>query len=81
MGAENRLVQPSLWGEPDRLEAPALGDVGALVVRNTLTSRGAWRRSTPACERSVVVSCVGHNIRVEAPEAYLALLQDFLESL
>jgi pimeloyl-ACP methyl ester carboxylesterase len=30
---------------------------------------------------TVVVSCVGHNIRVEAPEAYLALLQDFLESL
>jgi 2-succinyl-6-hydroxy-2,4-cyclohexadiene-1-carboxylate synthase len=76
MGAGN---QPSLWGEFGGLEAPALAVTGALDEKYAGISR-RMAALNPRL-RTAVVSGAGHNVRVEAPEAYWALLQDFLESL
>jgi len=76
MGAGNQL---SLWGEFGGLEAPALAVTGALDEKYVGISR-RMAALNPRL-RTAVVSGAGHNVRVEAPEAYWALLQDFLESL
>jgi 2-succinyl-6-hydroxy-2,4-cyclohexadiene-1-carboxylate synthase len=76
MGAGNQL---SLWGELGGLEAPALAVAGALDEKCV----GIARRMAALNPRlrTAVVSGAGHNVRLEAPEAYLGLLHGFLESL
>jgi 2-succinyl-6-hydroxy-2,4-cyclohexadiene-1-carboxylate synthase len=76
MGAGNQL---SLWGELGGLKAPALAVVGALDEKYV----GIAHRMAALNPRlrTAVVSGAGHNVRLEAPEAYLGLLQGFLESL
>jgi 2-succinyl-6-hydroxy-2,4-cyclohexadiene-1-carboxylate synthase len=76
MGTGN---QPSLWEDLVGLRVPTLAVAGELDEKYV----GIAHRMA-ACNRrlrSAVVPGAGHNIRLEAPEAYLALLQDFLESL
>ena len=71
--------QPSLWGELGRLEAQALAVTGALDEKYAGISH-RMAAINPGV-RTAVVPDAGHNVRLEAPEAYLALLQDFLESI
>lgn len=68
--------QPSLWGELAGLQIPTLAVAGELDERYVgIASRMATLNPRL---RTAVVAGVGHNIRLEAPEAYLTLLQDFL---
>jgi len=68
--------QPSLWGELPGLVAPALAVAGEHDEKFVALSR----RMAELCPgmRAVVVPEAGHNVRAEAPEAYLDLLKDFL---
>lgn len=71
--------QPSLWGELAGLRIPTLAVSGGMDERYAgIASRMA--NSSPRV-RAAVVPGAGHNVRLEAPEAYLALLQGFLEPL
>jgi pimeloyl-ACP methyl ester carboxylesterase len=71
--------QPSLWGELAGLRIPTLAVSGGMDERYAgIASRMA--NSSPRV-RAAVVPGAGHNVRLEAPEAYLALLQRFLEPL
>jgi 2-succinyl-6-hydroxy-2,4-cyclohexadiene-1-carboxylate synthase len=71
--------QPSLCEELAWLRVPTLAVAGGLDERYAaIASRMAG--SSPSV-RAIVVPGAGHNVRLEAPEAYLALLQDFLQSL
>ena len=74
MGTGN---QPSLWGELPGLRAPALAVAGGLDGKFV----GISHRMEGACPRmrTVVVPGAGHNVRVEAPAAYLRLLRNFLD--
>jgi 2-succinyl-6-hydroxy-2,4-cyclohexadiene-1-carboxylate synthase len=76
MGTGN---QPSLWAELSGLQVPALAVAGALDPKFV----GVSRRMAGLCPsmRAVVVPGAGHNVRVEAPEQYIASLKDFLEAL
>jgi 2-succinyl-6-hydroxy-2,4-cyclohexadiene-1-carboxylate synthase len=76
MGTGN---QPSLWGKLGGLEVPALAVTGVLDEKYTGISRRMASLSPRV--RTAVVPSAGHNVHLEAPEAYLALLQDFLETL
>jgi 2-succinyl-6-hydroxy-2,4-cyclohexadiene-1-carboxylate synthase len=71
--------QPSLWAELVRLRVPALAVAGALDPKFV----GVSRRMAGLCPRmrAFIVSGAGHNVRVEAPEEYVASLKDFLEAL
>jgi 2-succinyl-6-hydroxy-2,4-cyclohexadiene-1-carboxylate synthase len=69
--------QPSLWADLGRLEAPALAVAGALDEKYVGISR-RMAALNPRL-RAVLVADAGHNVHLEAPEAYLALLQDFLD--
>lgn len=71
--------QPSLWTELAGLPAPALAIAGALDPKFV----GVSRRMAQLCPRmrAAVVPGAGHNVRAEAPEAYLDLLKDFLKAL
>ncbi|MDQ5852497.1 MAG: 2-succinyl-6-hydroxy-2,4-cyclohexadiene-1-carboxylate synthase [Chloroflexota bacterium] len=71
--------QPSLWGELDALGAPTLAVAGALDEKYARISRRMAELS-PRLQTTLVPGA-GHNVRLEASEAYLALLQDFLQSL
>ncbi len=68
--------QPSLWGELSGLVAPALAVAGEYDEKFVALSR----RMAELCPRmrAVVVPKAGHNVRAEAPEAYLDSLKDFL---
>ena len=71
--------QPSLWGELGGLQVPVLAVAGILDEKYaSISSRIAALNPRV---RTTVVPGAGHNVRLEAPEAYLALLQDLLESL
>jgi 2-succinyl-6-hydroxy-2,4-cyclohexadiene-1-carboxylate synthase len=71
--------QPSLWGELADLRAPALAVAGELDERYVDVSR----RMASLCPRMryAVVPEAGHNVRLEAPGEYVALLRSFLNSL
>ncbi len=71
--------QPSLWEELAGLQVPTLAVAGALDEKYAGISR-RMAALNPGV-RTAVVPGAGHNIHLEAPEAYLALLQDFLESI
>jgi 2-succinyl-6-hydroxy-2,4-cyclohexadiene-1-carboxylate synthase len=76
MGTGN---QPPLWEDLVGLRVPALAVAGELDEKFV----GIARRMAALNRRlrTAFVPGAGHSIRLEAPEAYLALLQDFLESL
>jgi 2-succinyl-6-hydroxy-2,4-cyclohexadiene-1-carboxylate synthase len=65
--------QASLWGELDSLQVPALAVTGELDEKFVRISRRMSGYSPNA--HAVVVPGAGHNVRLEAPEAYLALLK------
>ena len=68
--------QPSLWGELGALQAPALTVAGALDEKYVgIASRMA---NLNPLMRTAVVPGAGHNVRLEAPKTYLALLQNLL---
>lgn len=71
--------QPSLWGELASLEAPALAVAGELDEKYARIAR--LMASASPRMRTAVVSGAGHNVRLEAPEEYLASLGRFLESV
>jgi 2-succinyl-6-hydroxy-2,4-cyclohexadiene-1-carboxylate synthase len=71
--------QPSLWGELAGLRAPALAVAGELDEKYAGISRRM--AALNPWVRTAFVPGAGHNVHLEAPEAYLALLQDFLESI
>lgn len=71
--------QPSLWKEIAGLQLPALAIAGELDEKFVEIGRRMEARS-PAL-RFVAVPGAGHIPHAEAPEAYLDLLRDFLESL
>jgi 2-succinyl-6-hydroxy-2,4-cyclohexadiene-1-carboxylate synthase len=68
--------QPSLWTELPGLAAPALAVAGELDEKFVTLSRRMAGASPNL--RAAVVPGAGHNVRVEAPEAYLDLLKGFL---
>ena len=71
--------QPSLWGDLGKLKASAIAVAGALDEKYVRIAR---RMATlnPRL-RTALVPGAGHNVRIEKPEAYLALLQKSLEHL
>lgn len=71
--------QPPLWQELAGLRAPALAVAGELDEKFVALSR-RMEDSNPRI-RTAVVPGVGHNVRVEAPEAYLALLKEYLQGI
>jgi len=71
--------QPSLWEELAGLRVPALTVAGELDEKFVEISHRM--AALNARMRTAVVPGVGHNVRVEAPGAYLTLLQDILYSL
>jgi 2-succinyl-6-hydroxy-2,4-cyclohexadiene-1-carboxylate synthase len=70
--------QPSLWKDLTKLQAPTLAIAGELDEKYT----GVLRRiaNSSANLRSAVVPGAGHNVHLEAPREYLALLKRFLKS-
>ncbi len=76
MGAGN---QPSSWRELAGLRVPILAVAGALDEKYAEIAH-RMAAINPRV-RTAVVPGAGHNVHLEAPEAYLALLQDFLESI
>ena len=71
--------QPSLWRELAELRVPTFTVAGELDEKYAGISRRMAALNPRV--RTAVVPGAGHNIRLEAPQAYLALLQDFLEAL
>jgi 2-succinyl-6-hydroxy-2,4-cyclohexadiene-1-carboxylate synthase len=70
--------QPSLWGELAELEAPALAVAGELDEKYAAISTRV--ASITPLIRAAVVPGAGHNVRLEAPETYCALLKYFLDA-
>lgn len=71
--------QPSLWGELAGLTAPTMAVAGELDEK--FVSIGRRVEAGSPMVSFVSLPDVGHNIRAEAPVAYIGLLRDFLESL
>ena len=71
--------QPSLWGELDGLSVPTMAVAGELDEKFVGIGR-RMEAESPAV-RFVSVRGAGHNVRAEAPSAYIGLLQGFLESI
>ena len=70
--------QPSLWEELGALQVPALAVAGDLDERYAgISTRMA---SLSPRIRAAVVPGAGHNVHLESPEAYLALLKRFLDT-
>ncbi len=69
-------TQPSLWGELPGLVAPALAVAGEGDKKFVALSRRMAGASPNV--RAAVVPGAGHNVRAEAPGAYLDLLEGFL---
>ena len=69
--------QASLWGELPGLQTRALTVAGGLDEKFV----GISRRMEGTCPhlRTAVVPHAGHNVRAEAPAAYVRLLRDFLD--
>jgi 2-succinyl-6-hydroxy-2,4-cyclohexadiene-1-carboxylate synthase len=67
---------PSLWGELAELRVPALAVAGELDEKFVRVSN-RMAGSSPNV-RAAVVPMAGHNVRAEAPDAYLGLLETFL---
>lgn len=72
-------TQPSLWDELPGLVAPALAVAGELDEKFVAISRRMAGASPRV--RAATVPGAGHNVRAEAPEAYLDLLKRFLGNL
>ena len=72
-------AQPSLWGELPDLDVPALAVAGELDEKFVALSQRMAGASPNM--RAAVVPGTGHNVRVEAPEEYVASLKGFLEAL
>jgi 2-succinyl-6-hydroxy-2,4-cyclohexadiene-1-carboxylate synthase len=70
--------QPSLWGELAELEAPALAVAGELDKKYAAIST-RMASITPRI-RAAIVPGAGHNVRLETPETYCALLTHFLDA-
>ena len=70
--------QPSLWGELAGLRVPTLAVAGALDEKYVGISRRIAASSPHV--RAAVVPGAGHNVHVEDPGAYLALLKRFVGS-
>jgi 2-succinyl-6-hydroxy-2,4-cyclohexadiene-1-carboxylate synthase len=70
--------QPSLWSELGALRVPALAVAGELDEKYVAVARRMG--SINPLVRAAVVTGAGHSVRLEAPEAYLALLERFLDS-
>ncbi len=70
--------QTPLWGELGALRTPALAAAGELDEKYV----GIARRmaSLNPLVRAAVVTGAGHNVRLEAPGAYLALLKRSLNT-
>ena len=71
-------AQPSLWEELAGLRTPTLAVAGELDGKFGEISRRMAGISPMV--RTALVPRAGHNVRAEAPEAYAALLQAFLEN-
>jgi len=71
--------QPSLWEELAGLRVPALAVAVALDEKYAEISRRMAAHNPGV--RTAVIPDAEHGVRLEAPEGYLALLQDFLESI
>lgn len=69
--------QPSLWEEMPDLRVPTLAVAGKLDEKFVGISRRMEDLSPRV--RTVVVPDTGHNVRAEAPDEYLSLLQGFLK--
>ncbi|MGH3147346.1 MAG: 2-succinyl-6-hydroxy-2,4-cyclohexadiene-1-carboxylate synthase [Rubrobacter sp.] len=69
-------AQPSLLGELPDLVVPALAVAGDLDEKFGVISRRMAEASPNV--RAASVAGAGHNVRAEASEAYLRLLEDFL---
>ena len=70
--------QPSLWDELGALQVPALAVAGDLDERHVgISTRMA---SLSPRIRAAVVPGAGHNVHLESPEEYLALLKRFLDT-
>lgn len=70
--------QPPLWEETKNLRAPTLAVAGELDAKFAGIAREMAERS-PSVSAGIV-SGAGHNIHLEAPGAYLSLLEGFLNS-
>lgn len=68
-------TQPPLWGELPGLRVPTLAVAGELDGKFVEIARRMAARS-PQID-AVAVPDAGHNVRAEAPEAYLSLLEGF----
>jgi 2-succinyl-6-hydroxy-2,4-cyclohexadiene-1-carboxylate synthase len=64
---------PSLWGELGALQSPALAVAGELDEK--YAGIAARMTSLSPRIRAAVVAGAGHNVRLEAPGTYLALLE------
>jgi 2-succinyl-6-hydroxy-2,4-cyclohexadiene-1-carboxylate synthase len=71
--------QPSLWDELGALQVPTLAVTGELDARYAGIS--VRMASLSPRIRAAVVTGAGHNVRLEEPEEYLALLERFLDTL
>jgi 2-succinyl-6-hydroxy-2,4-cyclohexadiene-1-carboxylate synthase len=70
--------QPSLWSELGTLQVPALAVAGELDEKYAgISTRMA---SLNPRIRAAIVPGAGHNVRLEAPETYFALLKHFLDA-
>jgi len=69
---------PSLWGELGALRAPALAVAGELDEK--YVGVAARMASLGPRVRTAVVAGAGHNVHLEAPGAYLALLEGSLDT-
>lgn len=69
-------AQPSLWGELPGLAPPTLAVAGELDEKFVAISRRMVEASPKV--RAAAVAGAGHNVRAEAPEAYLGVLKGFL---
>ncbi len=65
--------QPSLWGELAELEVQALAVAGELDGK--YAGIAARMASLSPNMQAVIVPRAGHNVRLEAPGAYLNLLR------
>jgi 2-succinyl-6-hydroxy-2,4-cyclohexadiene-1-carboxylate synthase len=70
---------PSLWGELPGLRAPALAVAGVLDEKYVGVACRMVEFNPQI--RAAVIPGAGHNVRVEAPGAYIGLLKEILQSL
>lgn len=71
--------QPSLWSELSGLQVPTLAVAGELDEKFVEIGR-RMESGSPATFFTPVPG-TGHNVHDEAPESYIGLLKDFLESI